>query len=132
MPYHFEWVVPRRVVLTRIEGEVQPEETTAITFKSRDMILEGQAPVHFIIDVAGLLNQPFSLSNLNQWTKNLPENIGGWWIIINPGKIAMFAISLVSKTLHIKVKTAESVEDAVYILNNVDQTLLVSQPQPEV
>ncbi len=123
MTYHFEWIVPERVILTRIEGNVSPEDVTAITLKSRDMILEGQAPIHCIIDVAQLINQPFSLSNLGQWTGNIPKGMVGWWVIINPGKMAMFAITMVSKALHIKVKTATSVEDAIEILNKVDLTL---------
>lgn len=131
MPYHFEWVVPDRIVLTRIEGQVLPDDVTAITLKSRDMILEGQAPVHFIIDVTALNSQRFSLANLNQWSSNIPKGMVGWWVILNPGKMAMFAITMVSKALHIKVKTASSVEDAIQILNKVDQTLLTPlEPVP--
>lgn len=123
MPYHFEWTTPGRVFLSRIEGNIQPEQINDITLQSRDMLLEGQAPVHLIIDTTGLSNIPFTLSNLSLWTANIPKGRMGWMIVVKPSKMASFALSIVSKTLNVKVKTAESVNEAINILHKVDQTL---------
>ncbi|MCA0455193.1 MAG: hypothetical protein LCI00_14555 [Chloroflexi bacterium] len=131
MPYHFEWVVPKRIALAQIKGYVAPDEVTTITLKSRDMLLEGQVPVHFIIDTAELDNLPFSLPNLTRWSANIPKERVGWWIIIKPGKMTIFAITIVSKMLNIKIKTADSIDEGIQILTKIDQTLSIPlQPTP--
>ena len=124
MPYHFDWIVPERVVFTRIYGEVSAEEITEILIESRQRTLSGRAPVHFIIDVSAMEKQPFTISKLNEWASNLPDRTTGWWVVINPNSVTMFAITLVSKTLGVKLKSAHSLEDAVQILEKIDQTLI--------
>ncbi len=129
MPYQFDWIVPQRVVFTRIYSEVKPEEVTEILIQSRERTLSGQSPVHFIIDASALEKQSFNLSKLNEWSSILPSRTGGWWVVINPNAVAMFAITLVTKTLGIKLKSAHSLEDAIQILKNIDQTLIEQLPQ---
>ena len=124
MPYHFDRVVPQRIVLTRIYGVLKPEEVTEILIESRARTLSSQQPVHFVIDLSALEKQSFTPSKLKEWSSILPSRSAGWWVVINPNAIAMFAVTLVSKALHVKVKSAQSVEEAIRILENIDQTLI--------
>ncbi|MBI1278825.1 MAG: hypothetical protein GC179_11915 [Anaerolineaceae bacterium] len=126
MAHQFEWIIPQRVVLTRIIGEISPDETTEIILESRERTSSGQSPVHFIIDVSALAQQSFSLPKLNEWSSLLPSNTSGWWVLINPNSITMFAISLITKALHVKLKSAQSLEEAIHILQKIDQTLVLT------
>ncbi len=125
MPYLVEWIIPERVILVRIEGQIQQEEIALINQTSHDFILLGQAPIHYIVDVARAANQPFNFSNLSQWSTIIPKDKVGWGIIISPGKMVMFTIMIIARAFNIHVKKADSVEEAMQILNKVDPTLLL-------
>ena len=123
MAYTFSWVVPQRILLIELEGEVKVEEMSPLVDETHAHVNSGQAPVHILIDANKLMNRPVNFQQITQLSKSMSNPATGWWIIMNPGKMVWFTASVLSKLLGVKLKSAESTEEAIIILQRVDLTL---------
>ena len=123
MAYTFSWVVPQRILLIELEGEVKVEEMSPLVDETHAHVNSGQAPVHILIDANMLMNKPVNFQQITQLSKSMSNPATGWWIIMNPGKMVWFTASVLSKLLGVKLKSAESTEEALTILQRVDLTL---------
>ena len=123
MAYTFSWVVPQRILLIELEGEVKVEEMSPLVDETHAHVNSGQAPVHILIDANMLMNKPVNFQQITQLSKSMSNPATGWWIIMNPGKMVWFTASVLSKLLGVKLKSAESTQEALSILQRVDLTL---------
>ena len=123
MAYTFSWVVPQRILLIELEGEVKVEEMSPLVDETHAHVNSGQAPVHILIDANKLMNRPVNFQQITQLSKSMSNPATGWWIIMNPGKMVWFTASVLSKLLGVKLKSAESTQEALSILQRVDLTL---------
>ena len=123
MAYTFSWVVPQRILLIELEGEVKVEEMSPLVDETHAHVNSGQAPVHILIDANKLMNKPVNFQQITQLSKSMSNPATGWWIIMNPGKMVWFTASVLSKLLGVKLKSAESTQEALSILQRVDLTL---------
>ena len=120
MAYELSWVIPSRVLLIELEGTVPTDEMIRLNSESLAHVDAGQAPVHILIDATKLNNTQVNLHELSQLSKTMHHDGIGWLILINPAKMVSFATSIVSKLLQKKMKSAESIEEALTILQKVD------------
>jgi len=123
MAYELSWVTPSRVLRIELENEVTIEEMTHLVANTHTYVNAGQAPVHILIDATRLLNKPVNFQEFTKMSKTMSNPSTGWWVLMNPGKMVWFAASILSKLLQIKLKSAQSTEEALTILSRVDLTL---------
>ncbi|MBA3869957.1 MAG: hypothetical protein H0X30_12490 [Anaerolineae bacterium] len=123
MSYELSWIIPSRVLLIELEGTVPTDEMIRLNSESLAHVDAGQAPVHILIDATNLNNTPVNLHELSELSKTMHHEGIGWLILINPAKMVSFATSILSKLLQKKMKSADSIQEALMLLERVDQTL---------
>ena len=128
MAYELSWVVPMRIIMIKLEGEVSLEEMTHMIDETHTMLNAGMAPVHVIIDAAELSNKPVNFQQINQVSASIRNPAVGWWVMVNAGKMVGFTASVLSKLVGVKLKTAATIKEARTILERVDLTLEPETP----
>jgi hypothetical protein len=128
MAYELSWVVPSRIMLIKLEGEVSIEEMTQMIDETHAHVNSGQAPVHILIDAANLHNKPVNFQQINQISTSMANPSTGWWVLVNAGKMVGFTASVLSKLVGVKLKTAATIKEARTILERVDLTLEPENP----
>ncbi len=123
MAFELSWVIPSRVLLIEVEGVIPTDELLRLVAEVHTHVDAGQAPVHMLIDATNLINRPINLQELSQLSKSMNHESIGWSVMVKPAKMIWFATSILSKLMQKKMKSAESIEDALIILQRVDFTL---------
>ena len=123
MAYKLSWVIPLRVLLIELENEVTMGEMVLMVAETHVYVNAGVPQIHILIDATKLLNKLINFREMNEIAKSIPNPAIGWWVLINPGKMIWFAASMLSRLLNIKLKSAESTQEALSILQRVDLTL---------
>ncbi len=124
MAHNIQWIIPLRILEIELWDEVAMTEMTTLVEETHTFVNAGQAPVHILIESSKLMNRPVNFQEINRIAKSMGNPGTGWWVMINPGKMISFVASVLSKLLGIKLKTANSIEEAQSILQRVDLTLV--------
>ncbi len=132
MSYEMGWLIPARVLLIEVDNVLSPDETIRIIDECNSFVMEGLPPVHILIDAAKITNTKVNLQEITQLSQFMQNDDIGWWVVINASAMISFAASVVSKLLQKKLKSANSIEEALAILERVDFTLdvLPTLPRP--
>lgn len=123
MAYKINWVIPLRILLIELENEVPMDEMVRLVEDTHAHVNVGSAPVHILVDASKLMNRPVNFQEINKISKSMSNDATGWWVIINAGKMVWFTATILSKLLHVKLKSAASEDEALTILRRVDLTL---------
>ncbi len=130
MAHELSWVVSRRILLIDLENEVPMDEMVRLIDETHTYVNAGQSPVHILIDATKLQNRPVNFQEITTISKSMPNMATGWWVLINPGKMIWFTASILSKLLHVKLKSVHNREEALTVLQHVDLTLDSQQTLP--
>ena len=130
MAYELIWIIPSRVLLIELENVLSAEETLRVIDECNQYVSIGLSPVHILIDASNISNTRIDFQEITQLSKFMKNEDIGWWILINPTKMIGFTASVIAKMLQKKMKVANSVQEAVRILERVDFTLDAHQTLP--
>lgn len=124
MPASNEWMVPGRVLLTIIAGDLQLAEIQASNSEAQDWIgAQGVGPVHSIVELNSVERYPTSLKDIRSMVRaDHPEKMG-WVILVSDHTIVRFLTSTIAQLLRQKVRTFNRLDEACAFLWQDDPTL---------
>lgn len=125
MPYTTEWLVPGRVLLQRIDGDITLDDVSALSAAAGDAIsTEGTGVVHSIVDVTRIGKYPQSLRDIHQVFTLHPQQRARWFIVITQNPLLRFLSSMVSQMASPNFRICASLEEAAALLQRHDHTLV--------
>jgi hypothetical protein len=133
MPVEIGWQQPRRVIYERFYDAITIEELTSIQQEFFQYLLDGDAPVHSIIDLSAVKSYPKSINQVRQALSPDKTGKGGRVVIVvgsNP--IMRFITSMISQ---IVFKDAQftfctSLDEAFAYLRQMDTTVTIAGLTP--
>ncbi len=118
-----KWQVEKRVMLVQVEGDITTELVAALSSDITPMLDVGVAPVHYISDVTRAVNININAFKIPAALDFLKHPNMGWSIMVGGGQVLNVVANIVGGITGAKFKTAESIEEAMQILQNIDPTL---------
>ena len=123
------WLQEKKLAYIELIGDFDEDGVMRFNkFWAENYLDKGNAPVHTIIDAAGLINYPKNLGMLREGTSLSVKHPNTGWVLLvgftgNP--VLKFLSSAVSQVLGVRFKQVESLEDAKNVLSRVDDSLEV-------
>ena len=124
MASSMEWMIPHRVLLLRITGDVSSDEVRQIAGSVEKWIDNGHAPVHLMIDTTQMGRFPVSVTQIHGYSRWLYHPKTGYVVLLNPIQLIAFLTTIITGMAHVQFKIAETEQEALQILYKVDDTLL--------
>jgi hypothetical protein len=125
MPYKVEWLVEKRVLLSRYEGIVSIEDARGQVREGNELLREGIPLTHSIIDMSAVEKLPslqlaseFMSTDMSEVRQKL-----GWTIVITSNKFLKFASSLFVPIFKVRQRFFGSLDEALAFLQEEDSTL---------
>lgn len=128
MSYTTEWLIPQRVILCRVTGDITTDEAQQLADDMETHINAGIAPVHSIFDVSQMGKFPSSVSQINNMSRWVYHSSTGWVITLNASRVMSFLTVVVTNMARVKHRTAQSVDEAFKVLQRLDVSLTAPQP----
>jgi phosphatidate phosphatase APP1 len=123
MGYTTAWQIEKRVMLVRIENDLTTEVVEGLSRNLTPMLDVGIAPVHYISDVTHATNININAFKIPAALDFLKHPNMGWSVMVGGSQVLNVVANIVGSITGAKFKTAESVEEAIQILQNIDPTL---------
>lgn len=121
MPYEIQWALEGRIIYMRDYGVCTLPEMEVAVEQLNQLLDEGTSPVHIIHDNRDVEKYPVSIQAIKPIVKKHPNT--GWLILIEQSKVAKFITYVLATLVRQKSKEANSVEEALTILQKQDPTL---------
>lgn len=122
MPVEVGWRAGKRLLGVRYYGKVVADDVRGVTKQIGELLKEGIAPVHLIIDASGVTGVGIGLGDLRSLsTPNFAEI--GWMAIIAPNPMYRFFISIGVQFSRGQYKFVNSIDAAEQFLLEQDATL---------
>lgn len=124
--YKSFWLEEDKVAFLEIIGDFDDKGMIEFNQHMRDEYLEkGQAPVHCIIDAAGLSGYPRNLKALRSGTSISANHPKMGWVLLIGFENAMlgFLATTISQLLGLKFKQVRSLAEARDVLRRIDDRL---------
>jgi hypothetical protein len=133
MSYRFSWYVPRRVIYIHMEGILTLGDLGALKEESRTFALNGDAPVHAIIDCLEVTGLPHDLPGILRGMREGETPLAGAFsVIVTSNRLAQFLSATLFQLLKLELRIAPTVADAFDILTRFDATLLTTTESPNL
>lgn len=129
--YKSFWLEEGKVAFLEIIGDFDDQGMVEFNTHLRDTYLEvGEAPVHCIIDAAGLSGYPRNLKALRSGTSISVKHPNTGWVLLVGFENAMlgFLATTISQLLGVKFKHVRSLEEARKVLSRIDDRI----KEPEI
>lgn len=123
MKTNIEWLIPERVALLTVVGDVDVQDLHEMDAAIVRILDEGTQPVHIICDTSGMGNVPNSVNDLRNSQTYFTHPKLGWLLVIGLNPVTSFMARVVGNVTKMNVKTANSVEEAQQILGRIDSNL---------
>lgn len=125
MPADVMWYVENRIVYIRFHGVITPEEITQQQAENRQLILQGEPPVHMIVDQTDLESYPVSVKRLRDAFNVNPQirERLGFVITISPSTMTRMLSSIISQISGVNNRQFDDLARAIRFLQQADQTL---------
>lgn len=123
MPYKLDWIVPERVLLGRLWGDLQPEEIRRLAPGIHEEAARGQAPVYVIVDTIRVSHTPISMRELNSFLNRDDDKKTGLFILISENRIARFMGAVIMQLIGLNMRIFNDRPSAFRFLNEIDSTL---------
>jgi hypothetical protein len=125
MPYNVQWLVEKRILLSRYEGTVTIEDARGQVREGNALLREGIPLTHSIIDMSKVEKLPslqlaseFMSTDLSEVRDKL-----GWTIVVTNNKFLKFASSLFVPIFKVRQRFFGSLDEALAFLQEEDNTL---------
>lgn len=124
MPYEMKWLVERRVITSRINGETSAEDIADFVEMFNARLENGNPPVHHVVEISGIGKAVVNLREVNQ-VVSFDKSRHGWVVVVsremNP--FVRFVISVVLEARHLPVHICQNFDEARAFLLEVDPSL---------
>jgi len=122
----FTWYIPARILHIEVYDDNDVEALQEFGDRARQLVQEGEAPVHILLDDADAAPPPVSLNVLKDALNMRSVDVQslGWVIGIGDGAmVAKVIFPMLTKILGIKYTRVASLDDAIDFLQHRDPTL---------
>jgi hypothetical protein len=122
MSYKTDWLVPKFLILMKMEGEINVEVMMEVNKDFFRFIEEGDAPVHLLLDARGL-------NKINIQIRDIPkiltkqDNRFGLNYILTENSFARFIMNLAEHMTGSHYRVAKSTEEALVAILRHDSRL---------
>ena len=126
MPLQFTWYIPSQILHIKVSGDNDITELQKFGDRARQLLQEGQAPVHILLDDAHAAPPPVNINALKDALNLRSVDIQslGWVIGIGEGNVIARAIfPVLTKVLGIQYTRLATLDDAIDFLQYRDPTL---------
>ena len=125
MPYKVQWLVEKRVVLSRYEGIVTIEDARGQVSEANALLRDGIPLTHSIVDMSTVEKLP-SLQLASEFMGTDMSEVRdklGWTIVITNNKFLKFASSLFVPIFKVRQRFFGSLDETLAFLQEEDNTL---------
>ncbi|RMG86802.1 MAG: STAS/SEC14 domain-containing protein [Chloroflexi bacterium] len=126
MPFEISWYIPKRVILSRLVGDVTEDDMHGMFDLSIAMLDEGQPPVHMIADQTAVGKFPNNLSAM-QFMVRKPHPNMGWVVVVSSNRVARFLTNILFQVMPVPTKMVDTMDAALTYLNHVDNSIQDNQ-----
>jgi hypothetical protein len=123
MPYEAYYQTQRRVIYTRLAGNLSLEDVKNLNDADTGLLRAGTNSVHIIFDTTQLNQMNIDLRRMEQAIQFAREPQLGWVIIIGSNPIARYLGSIVMRTGRANFRFVETMGEALMALSRIDPSL---------
>lgn len=127
MQAELKWYVENKVIFLKLPQSIDDAETIdTLNLSLVELLDQGEAPVHIIIDMSDYKTQFTKinqLGNMDSMSKLFKHEAIGWSIIITENSMLKFASAVVTNVFKSKLKSCKSLEEANVVLSRLDTNL---------
>jgi|GEM_PF-1082538 hypothetical protein len=128
MPITITWIVPRRVLLTTLTGDIEQQDILELTENIRARIAEGEKPVYHISDSRQLGKVAVSLAGFQKMLKSVSMfSELAWTIDINTHALNKMLAAIASQFVGVRGRTVASLDDAIAFIKFIDPALQTAE-----
>ena len=128
MTSEIQWLIYNRVMYVKLSGEISLDEMREYNEYAIQLIDEGIAPVHAILDDEDVQKIPMSVNELSNVLRVFRHPGRGWLVAIgNSGRVERMILSLMTQFFRAQFQRFESTKEALDFLREQDETLDWSQ-----
>lgn len=135
MPFQHQWVIPGQVYYGKYWGEVDEADVAAIVRDATERLAVAAEKLHYIADSLEVTKTPKSLTAVRQLIELVRHPKVGYYIVIGKPKVIVdFFITAIVTATKVRYYRADSYEDAIAFLKEVDRDLdwsRYTEPQQE-
>lgn len=130
MPYEIQWLVEKRLLLTKPVGDISIDEVEEAIARMQQMMDDGDSPIHTISDNRYVEHFPNSLSALKKLMSPHPK-AKGWSILIQENMATRFVSEMVTRFAgQNHLKSFVTLQEGIAFLERNDKSL-GKIPNPE-
>ena len=123
MPYQVNWYQDKRIIFNKLYGAFDFESATEASRRVSQLLAEGNAPIHLIVDMTELQSFPTNVTKLNDMTTYLKNPSLGWVVVIGGNTLSKFVVNVISQVIKFRVAQRFSMNEAIQFLQSNDVTL---------
>lgn len=124
MPYKTSWLIPERIVITKLWGNVSLEDVQNISKEVEEKVEEGTPLVHHISDSLDAERFEFSLKTFQVMFRSARPLEGmGWQISVTRNPINRMTSAIVNRFVRTRYRSFDTVQEALQFLSAKDETL---------
>jgi hypothetical protein len=130
MPITNQWLVPERVLETRLSGDITVEELVASAQTGTRMIeAEGIAPVFSLVDMTHIERYPIRISDMRTVYSQGTSNKLTWIIVFGiPNNVVNFMATMFTRLIKLQYRVVKTQDEALAL---VDKLMLTSKSNPD-
>jgi hypothetical protein len=118
-----KWLVKPRIILAYSEGSQDIDDVRLNNQEIKALLDAGQAPVHLVFQAVNLKNSPTNIQELKNSLDFLRHPNLGWIISVGSNPILNFVSTIVTNLFRINLRQANSLEDAIDWLKQLDPSI---------
>jgi hypothetical protein len=124
METNVSWYLENRIILVHISGDKTIEDFQQVNEAITQYLEKGVAPVHLLIDVTEMGSIPSNILKVKQAFTYLDHPSIGWSFFIGHlNAMENLIIAVTTQLSGLDVKTVDTLEEALKILNHVDLSI---------
>lgn len=123
MSYTSSWYLDKRIVYTRVQGDLTPEEALTIGEKHAEFLREGDRPIYIVVDVAEMKKFPTNILQIKQASAYLSDPALGWVILVGGSTLTTSFANIITQLTGSHFRGFRTLKAALQFLEAEDPTL---------
>ena len=125
MAYHYEWLLPKRVIFCYVSGTQSMDEARESFGELTSRLDAGEAPTHYVADLRHLDKLPTTnVREIQELVSFVNHPNLGWIVVIGRSNPTMtFVLTIVAKLTGVRYRAVDTLQEAIAFLSNIDSSL---------
>jgi hypothetical protein len=130
MPIFSDWCVTKRVVYSRVVGDLSLDDLAQASQRMITLLDQGDAPIHHIADMYAMGEYPLDLKAITKAMPFLRHSKLGWFIGVRPRHVVADALAnMLMQAAGVEFRIKATHEGAVQLLRRIDSSLTTIEIQ---